>query len=235
MRTLHFDSIDSTNAEAHRLAERGERGPLWIVAREQTGGRGRLGRSWISEPGNLYCTHLFAARCNVARAVQAGFVASLAVFDMAAELLGSDRGLGLKWPNDVLRDGAKFCGILPEVLARPSVNETVIALGIGINLANAPEGMPYPVTRLGASVAIETAFEWLAGAFATRRAQWDDGARFAAIRDAWQARAIGLGAAMKIGDEAGIFRGVAEDGALILEGPDSARRRIHSGEIRLSA
>ncbi|MGL6181432.1 MAG: biotin--[acetyl-CoA-carboxylase] ligase, partial [Aestuariivirga sp.] len=56
---LHFERIDSTNIEARRLAEQGERGPLWLVADQQDGGRGRLGRTWVSEPGNLYATFLF--------------------------------------------------------------------------------------------------------------------------------------------------------------------------------
>jgi BirA family transcriptional regulator, biotin operon repressor / biotin---[acetyl-CoA-carboxylase] ligase len=234
VRTLRFDTIDSTNAEAHRLAGRGERGPLWIVSKRQTGGRGRLGRAWISEPGNLYCTHLFSARCDVARASQLGFVASLAVFDLAAELLGESRGIGLKWPNDVLLDGAKFCGILPEVLARPSADETVIGLGIGINLAHAPEGLPYPVTALGNNIAIEVAFAALARVFETWRTRWNDGTNFAAIRDAWQDRAVGIGAAVSAAGESGIFRGLAEDGALILELAAGERRHVHSGEARIS-
>ena len=57
-RVRHFERIDSTNAEARRLAGQGEQGPLWLWADEQTGGRGRLGRNWVSEPGNLYATFL---------------------------------------------------------------------------------------------------------------------------------------------------------------------------------
>jgi BirA family biotin operon repressor/biotin-[acetyl-CoA-carboxylase] ligase len=235
VRVIRFDTIDSTNAEAHRLAVVGECGPLWIVAREQTGGRGRLGRTWISQPGNLYCTRLFAVRCGARIASQVGFVASLAVRDMAAQLLGSDIGLTLKWPNDVLRNGAKFCGILPEVLAQQSSAETIVALGIGINLAHAPCDMPYPVTALGGGISPEAAFEALGVAFDRRLAQWDAGRNFAAIRESWQRHALGIGAPATASGETGVFRGLADDGALILELANGERRPVHSGEVGFGA
>jgi BirA family biotin operon repressor/biotin-[acetyl-CoA-carboxylase] ligase len=234
VRTLHFDEIDSTNAEAHRLADRGERGPLWIVAKRQTGGRGRLGRTWISEPGNLYCTRFFSVRCGARTASQISFVASLAVFDTAAQLRDGDAGLGLKWPNDVLLDGAKFCGILPEVMAQPSPKETVIGLGIGINLAHAPSGMPYPVTALGSGIATEDAFVRLVRALDRWLAVWHGGHNFAGVRQAWEARAIGIGKELLASGEKGIFRGLGDDGALLLETPTGALRQIHSGEIRFA-
>lgn len=230
MRIIRFDTIDSTNAEAHRLARAGEGGPLWIIAGQQSGGRGRLGRTWISEPGNLYCTHLFTAHCDARTASQIGFVASLAVLDMAKTLVhGAD--IGLKWPNDVLLDGAKFCGILPEVVAQPSSGDTVVALGIGVNLAHAPAGVPYPVTALGANVA--NAFSALRRALAHRLAAWNDGGGFALVRDEWQAHAVGLGGEVRAAGETGIFRGLAEDGAMLLE-TAHGRKAIHSGEMRLA-
>ena len=116
-RLIHFERIDSTNAEARRLAEGGERGPLWIWSDEQTGGRGRLGRTWVSEPGNLYVTCLFQTAAAVAAVAQVSFVAAIAVHELASNLLPKT-SFFLKWPNDVLMDGAKFCGILAEVVAQ---------------------------------------------------------------------------------------------------------------------
>lgn len=230
MRVIRFDTIDSTNAEAHRLARQGERGPLWIVAKQQTGGRGRLGRTWISQPGNLYCTHLLTARCDVRAASQLGFVASLVVLDMAQALVGA-ANVALKWPNDVLLDGAKFCGILPEVLAQPARDETVVGLGIGVNLAHAPSGMSYPVAALGADV--NDAFEALRQALASRLATWNDGAGFALIRDDWQKHAVGLGKTVSAAGETGVFRGLAEDGALLID-TANGRKAIHSGEVQFA-
>lgn len=232
VRLLHVERIDSTNAEARRLADQGERGPLWIWADEQTAGLGRLGRSWVSPPGNLYATLLFETRALPDVAVQLSLVAALGVHDMAKRLL-RDARLSIKWPNDVLLDGAKFSGILLEVVA---TGPTVIALGCGINLAHAPPGMPYPVAQLGARFTPEAVLEVLAGQLARRLAQWADGNGFAAIREAWLARAAGLGDEVLAEDGTrGIFSGLNEDGALILERSDGSRRLIRAGDVRLRA
>ena len=141
----HYERINSTNLEARRLADQGETGPLWLTAGEQTLGRGRLGRAWVSEPGNLYATFLFPTAAEQQAAAQVSFVAALAVHDMVTELRP---GLSprIKWPNDVLVGGAKFCGVLAEVVGS---SPTRIAIGCGVNVAHAPQGTPYPVMALG--------------------------------------------------------------------------------------
>ena len=231
-RVLHFERIDSTNAEARRLAEAGERGPLWIVADEQTGGRGRLGRSWISEPGNFYGTFLFAIEADPGVAAQVSFVTALAVHDLVVKLLPDEVPL-IKWPNDVLLRGAKFCGLLAEVVA-PSV----VALGCGINIAHAPKTTPYPVTALGHGLTVESILQELDASLANRLKLWDEGRGFAAIRDAWMARAVGVSgaAAAPLGGREilGIFKGLADDGALILELADGSQKPIHAGEVRFA-
>ena len=112
-RLIVHDTLDSTNSEALRLARSGERGPLWIVAREQTAGRGRRGREWISAPGNLATSLLCVAPVTPALAATLGFVASLAVHE-ACRTLAPGVDFALKWPNDVLADGAKVAGLLLE-------------------------------------------------------------------------------------------------------------------------
>ena len=216
----HFDRIDSTNAEARRLAEVGERGPLWLWADEQTGGRGRLGRNWVSEPGNLYATLLFSIAARPEVAAQVSFVAALAVHDMVMALR-PELAPCIKWPNDVLIGGAKFCGVLPEVVGS---DLTRIAIGCGVNVAHAPKGMPYPVTWLNASsqhhssvrhpsegwgpassgipafagmteqkLTVESVLQELASSLSIRLKIWDEGRGFSGIRQAWGERALGLG------------------------------------------
>ncbi|NNE21799.1 MAG: biotin--[acetyl-CoA-carboxylase] ligase, partial [Rhizobiales bacterium] len=104
-RLVELDVVDSTNAHAQRLCESGERGPLWIRANVQSAGRGRKGRHWVSKPGNLYSTLLFTPDAPLASLSQLSFVTSLAVYDLAAHVLGTDSDLSLKWPNDVLLKG----------------------------------------------------------------------------------------------------------------------------------
>lgn len=231
---LRFDSIDSTNLEARRLADRGECGPLWIAATEQTGGRGRLGRGWVSRPGNLYATFLFALGGGAERAHQTSFVAALAVHDMVAELRPRLEA-HIKWPNDVLIAGRKFCGVLPEVVG---ANPTRIAIGCGINVAHAPEGTPYPVTALGGDLEVADVHAALDRHLSARLGEWDEGRGFAAIRADWSDRALGLGepvAAIVGGEQRlGQFVGLAEDGALIIAEPGGDHLRVHSGEVVFS-
>ena len=112
-RILAFEDIDSTNAEARRLAEGGETGPLWITALRQHAGRGRRGRAWETGDGNLAATYLFTTRKPAAEAAQVSFVAALAVADLI-EAFVPDGPVTLKWPNDPLIAGAKAAGILVE-------------------------------------------------------------------------------------------------------------------------
>ena len=188
-RVVHFERIDSTNSEARRLSEAGERGPLWIWSDEQTGGRGRLGRAWVSEPGNLYVTCLFQTAAPASAAAQISFVAAIAVHELVSGLLPK-AGFFLKWPNDVLMGGAKFCGLLAEVV---DTNPTRIALGCGINLAHAPSGTPYPVAALGRQFTPDSVLQKLAVSLWHWLEIWDEGRGFPIIRSAWLERAAGVG------------------------------------------
>ena len=229
-RLIHFERIDSTNAEARRLAESGEHGTLWIWSDEQTGGRGRHGRTWVSEPGNLYVTCLFQTAASAASAVQISFVAAIAVHELASQLLPK-ANFFLKWPNDVLMSGAKFCGLLAEVVG---TNPTRIALGCGINLAHAPSGTPYPVSALGGQFAPDSVLQKLALNLWNWLEIWDEGRGFLVIRAAWLERAAGVGKEVFVDGIAGRFDGLSADGALLMTLADGSQRQIHSGEVRFA-
>jgi BirA family transcriptional regulator, biotin operon repressor / biotin---[acetyl-CoA-carboxylase] ligase len=238
----NFTEIDSTNAEAHRLAAKGERGPLWLVADRQTAGRGRLGRNWISEPGNLYATVLFTIVGRAAIASQVSFPAALAVHEAVSSLLPKGRAdLAIKWPNDVLLGGAKLAGILAETL-RQDQGAVTLAIGFGINVALAPEGTPYPVTTLrqhGANASPMDVHKALSAKVEKWLAVWDKGRGFDKVRREWLAHASGLGhrfaATSGRAELSGLFVGLGDDGAMILELADGSRRAVHSGEVRLAA
>lgn len=228
-RLIHFERIDSTNAEARRLAAGGERGPLWIWSDEQTAGRGRLGRTWVSEPGNLYVTCLFQTAAPVAAVAQVSFVAAIAVHELASDLLPKENFF-LKWPNDALIGGAKFCGILAEVVG---TSPTRVALGCGINLAHAPKGTPYPVAALGSKYAPDSILPKIALSFWNWLEIWNEGRGFPAIRKAWLERAAGVGKEVTVDGTAGRFDGLDADGALLLTLGDGTQKQIHAGEVRL--
>lgn len=211
-----YDELDSTNAEARRLAGSGENGPLWITAARQTAGRGRRGRSWESGQGNLAATLLIRPARPLAQWAQLSFAAAIAAADMAARLVPNAR-IAVKWPNDILADGRKLAGILLET-AGPA-----LAIGIGVNLAGYPEDTEFPAISLAALGARppppEDALALLAAGFAEWYEVWRmDG--FAPIRDAWLARAAGLGqrirARLPDKERMGVFEGIDADGALLL-------------------
>src|SRR5690606_20546851 len=124
------------NAEARRRAEAGETGPLWIVARRQTAGRGRRGRAWDSETGNLFATLLTTTRKPPAEAAQVTFIAALAVADLL-DRYAPPSLVTIKWPNDVMLARDKAAGVLIESGAQ-GTGGLWLAVGIGVNLAQAP-------------------------------------------------------------------------------------------------
>lgn len=229
----HFERIDSTNLEARRLADEGMHGPLWLRADEQTGGRGRLGRTWVSPPGNLYATLLMPLEGPIARAPQAGFVVALAVHDVVSQFAAGAL-VGLKWPNDCLVDGRKIAGVLCEVV---QANPVVLALGCGINVASAPEDLAYPTTSIAALSGpqnVDAVFEAYCDALKQRLAQWAAG--FESIANAWRERAIGIGEQVFVtGHETakqGIFTGIADDGAMLLR-TGGGMQKIHAGDVSI--
>ncbi len=228
------DTVGSTNSEALARARGGERGPLWITARAQTAGRGRRGRSWVSESGNLYATLLLTDPAPPERAAQLSFVAALAVHDAVVACAGAlAPRLGFKWPNDVLLDGAKLAGILIEA---EGTRPLLVAVGIGINCRHHPAATELPATDLataGAAVTVEELFKALSLAMVQRVRAWEEG--FAAIRTAWLARAGGVGGELcaRLGTReiTGRFETLDEAGRLILRLPDGRREAIAAGEV----
>ncbi len=235
MRIEVFKELDSTNEEAKRRALAGELGPLWIIAEAQTAGRGRRGRAWTSQSGNLFTTGLFRLEAGPARAAQLSFAAALAVGDLAARVIDPSI-VKLKWPNDVLVGGRKVCGILLESGSHP-LGGLWLAVGIGVNLAHHPEDAERPATDFtihGAHISNTDAGETLAERFAHWLAIWEREG-FAPIREAWIARAWGLGerCTARLADETveGVFADLGEDGSLRLDLNDGTRRFISAGDV----
>lgn len=230
-RLVSLQATNSTNDDALEAARSGDPGQLWIVAAEQLAGRGRHGRQWSSPPGNLYASLLLIDPCDVAAAPQLGFVAGLALHEAIETVtgVGAPR-LALKWPNDLLLDGAKVSGLLLEGHRLQQGGPLAIVIGFGVNVAFAPTGTPYPATTLQASgpnLAREEVFRALSSAFARTFSAWRTSARmsasdpFGAIRRLWLERAAGLGQEVTIrlpsGEKRGTFEGLDRFGRLQLK------------------
>lgn len=232
---IEHDRLDSTNSEALRLVRAGERGPLWIVAREQTAGRGRRGREWISSPDNLAASLLLTETVTAPVAATLGFAASLSVCE-ACDTLAPGRAFTLKWPNDVLANGKKVAGILLESELQGDV--LAVIAGFGINLASAPDGMTFPATSLaalGGAATPDYAFARLSDSVAAALEIWQHGQGFGEIRKFWLERAVGVGRpiSIRVGDRVleGIFETLDEQGRLLLRVADGGLQTISAGDV----
>jgi BirA family transcriptional regulator, biotin operon repressor / biotin---[acetyl-CoA-carboxylase] ligase len=235
-RLIAYETIGSTNDELKRFAHEGEGEGLVITAARQTAGRGRRGRSWTSPAGNLYASILLRPECRAAVAAQLGFVTALGVAD-AIGGLAPTVSLRCKWPNDLLANGKKVCGILLETEMVTGDQPDFVILGIGLNLASSPRDTPYPATSLAEEgvpgITPQMTVTTFVRHFADRLAAWRQHG-FAPIREAWLARAAGLGEPIQVRLERdtlhGRFVDLDNDGALLLDMP-SGSRRVAAGEV----
>jgi len=237
VRLIANETLPSTNAEALARARAGERGPLWVTAVRQTAGRGRRGNVWTSEPGNLYASLLLTDAAPAAHLPELCFVVALAVRDAVADVAPSVVSLfKLKWPNDLLLDGAKLAGILIE--AESVGGNTVTAAGIGVNCAHHPDNLAYPATSLAAhavAVTPDKLMTELSRTMAARLAHWNRGSGFAAIRSEWLGAAAGLGGDIhvRLADRelTGRFETLDRMGRLMLRLPGGTLEAITVGEV----
>lgn len=248
----------STNADMIALAAAGLEEGVWLRADRQTSGRGRQGRAWVSPTGNFYASSLVRLRPSDPPAATLALVAAVALEEAVGAYLpnqysresgnpgpqtASSTTLGsglrgstveIKWPNDLLIDGAKLSGILLERAG------DAVVIGFGVNLSHHPTGTDRIATSLaahGASVAPEDFAETLADAFARWVERWR-GEGIDVVRRRWVDRAHAIGAPLsaRLPDGSaidGLFDGLDAEGALILRLADGTRRVIHAGDVFL--
>lgn len=230
-----LDCVDSTNDEARRRVEQGAGHGLVIWARQQTSGRGRRGRAWVSTPGNLHCSFLLHPGSDPTKAPQLTFVAAVALAETLKEL-APQAAIACKWPNDILCGGRKISGMLLET-AHPW-----IILGVGVNVIHAPDPALYPTTCLRQIGSGAEAGDVLA-AFADRLGHWHEvwlTQGFAPVRSAWLSHAMGVGGPVTVRlasntVQEGRFAGLNGDGALLLEESDGTIRQILAGDVFFTA
>lgn len=148
---LYFDTIDSTNIKAQELAEKGYQSGTLVVADKQESGKGRRGRSWVSPSGTgIFMTLMIKPDINPNNASMLTLVAALAVAKAITSVTGEEALI--KWPNDIVVNGKKVCGILTEMNAQfDYINHIVV--GIGINVHN--ESFPEEISQMASSLMIE--------------------------------------------------------------------------------
>jgi BirA family biotin operon repressor/biotin-[acetyl-CoA-carboxylase] ligase len=232
----HLSEVGSTNTVAKEaLSEGADR--LWIVADVQTAGRGRHARGWVSPAGNLHASLALADPCPQHAMPLMGFVAGVALA-RAVRSLAPHLGLRacLKWPNDLLIEGAKASGILLEA-APASGGRQGLVIGMGVNVVEAPDGLDQPATALALHAPDATRaalFSALSAEMAEALALFDRGKGFPALREAWLDLALPRGQAMRVrlpaGTLEGRFAGIDATGALLLD-TAAGRQSILAGDV----
>ncbi len=232
------DTVSSTQDEVRALAAGGAGDGTVVWAQSQRAGRGRRARHWDSPAGNLYVSLLVHAGADLAEAAQLSFVTALAVREALVRHVGEPGRLTLKWPNDILLDGAKVAGILLETEPGAKGADPLVVIGVGVNLVSHPSGTPYPATDLRAAAGVDLTPAGLLGdylsAFAEWRLTWRNRG-FAPVRAAWLEHAAGLGGPISVrlpdGTRDGKFVTLDEGGALVMETETGDRVSVTAGDV----
>lgn len=237
-RHIELGDVASTSIECMERARTGDPGWLWVTAERQTGGRGRRGRPWVSEPGNLYASLLLIDPAPWAAMASLPLAVTVAVYDAVAAVLPGDKAnFRIKWPNDLLISGGKTAGILieSETLAD---GRMAVVIGCGLNIAHRPDAGLYRTTCLrehGSAVAPQDLFARLVVSMDATLAKWDQGRGLSSIRQAWIDRADGIGnpVTVNLPDHQihGLFEGIDGEGRLMLAANDGTRHLIASGDV----
>jgi len=238
-RVSGFETVGSTNALALDAARNGDDGQHWFAALEQTEGRGRQGRRWVSQKGNLAASLLLVFD-RAGDFSGLGFVAGVALAH-AIKSLAPGLDAALKWPNDLLIGGGKASGILLEAQGLAGGRQA-LAIGIGVNVVAAPADLPYPATslaELGAALSAEAVFCALSDSFADTFDLWGGGAGLADVLAIWRRHARGIGEPIAVslssGRLDGIFEALDDRGRLVLRDKSGGLNIVSAGDVHFGS
>ncbi|MDR6666947.1 biotin--[acetyl-CoA-carboxylase] ligase [Rhizobium sp. 1399] len=233
-----LSDTSSTNTECLARARAGNSGLLWVTAERQTGGRGRRGRPWVSERGNLYASLLLIDPAPMERLASLPLAIAVAVHQAIRNVLppGAEP-LEVKWPNDILIGRKKTCGILVEG-ERLADGRHAVVIGIGINVSVMPDNPIYPVTCLrdqGSAASPEELFAHLFASMAETLDIWDEGQGIAEVTARWRAVACGIGEKITVNlpdrSISGYFAGIDDNGLLMLDTGAGRIMPIAAGDV----
>jgi len=234
-RLVTYDTITSTMDEAKALAAAGASEGTLVWAKSQSAGRGRQGRIWKSEPGNLYLSLILRPYCPMNRAPEIGFVTSLALYEAIKEFL-PESSLILKWPNDLLVKNRKIAGIILEATSPASGQVEELILGVGVNISHCPPDneIRLPATCLAVEgrkdIGMFSVLEKFIQAFHKHLCAWRSKG-FSPILQQWQTQTYPQGTKVSVGQSCeGRFVGLSEKGELLLELQDGKRQSVTAGD-----
>lgn len=232
-----FDAIGSTNDEAFKLAQERGLAQFFVTAKTQSRGRGRRGRTWVSEIGNLYVSLFLKAPASPECCAELSFVAAVALYEAISDCTHErSSSCSLKWPNDILWNGSKIAGLLLE--AREQSNEMNVVVGMGVNCSHHPNDTPYPASNFkseGIDLTADQLFDVLKPRLIQNVDLWNAGRGFETIRTKWLKHACGIGQeiTVRLDNEeiSGQFRDINTRGQLILSLSDKTERIITAGDV----
>ena len=228
----------STNEDIALLAKQNAEAWTVVHALEQNSGRGRHGKTWDSQRGNLFMSLLLRPAVGSRRWGELSFLSAVAVATILSEYINSQR-IEVKWPNDVLINGKKIAGILLEVLNFDAKAPAVV-MGIGINISKKPKEFEYPVTCIQDYKNEITSSDEVLTSLLPSIVHWvriweNDG--FDMIRTEWMKRAYKLDGTVEVEGKNGSsakfkFKGIDAEGAMLLDDENGTRNLYRAGTVR---
>jgi len=250
----YYEETDSTNLRIRQLADEGAGEGTLAVSDMQTAGRGRRGRGWISPPGmNIYMSLLLKPDIAPSDAPMITIIMAMAVCDAVCDMVGgagvvpgADRetpDVRIKWPNDIVVNGRKVCGILTEmVLDGDQIRDVTVGVGINVNQSDR-ELFPQEIRETATSLRLESGHDVdraelvarIMGIFEKLYEQFIQDRNLGFLRARYEERLSGIGSEVRVldpqGEYTGISRGISDRGELLVETPDGEVDRVYAGEV----
>ena len=228
---IYYEELASTMDVARDLARKGCPDFTTIVAGRQTSGRGRLKRKWLSDKGGLYFTIVLRPMLPPLLSFRVNFLASLTLAKTINDLFGVDARV--KWPNDLLVDERKICGMLSELEAEAD-QVAFINVGLGINVNNDPSNIEPAATSLKAILGREVSKSDILAQFLNAFEQRMQNGGFDRVIEEWKAYTVTLNREVRVVTTREVFNGKAVDvddsGALVLKCADGSIQKIFYGD-----
>lgn len=236
---VFLDEVDSTNTQVRRLADQGAPEGTLVAAEQQNAGKGRRGRSWMGPKGSgVWMSFLLRPEFMPEAASMLTLVAAMAVSDGIREVTGLD--CRIKWPNDIVADGKKLCGILTEMSSEmDGIHYVIVGIGINVGIREFPEELKETATSLALCTGAPVERTRLVNAVLCGWERWYgiflETMDLKGLKDAYNERLVNRDREVKVlapsGDYTGISHGINDTGELIVELPDGELRTVLSGEV----
>ena len=236
---IFYEETDSTNQDAKELATEGAEHGTLVIADMQTAGRGRRGRTWLSPAGeSVYMSLLLRPRCKPNQASALTLVMAFAVLQAVKEL--KPQNCGIKWPNDIVMDGKKICGILTEMgMKKMDIDYVVIGVGINTNQSSFAEEIADTATSIFRQIGTKVDRAWLIGRviyyFEQAYAEFEKTCDLTGLIETYNRYLLNKDRQVRVLDPKGEYEGVAlginAQGELLVKKQDGSLVEVYEGEV----